>query len=80
MMTNKFLKPATITNDAGEDVLAIVRDPDTMVPLAAGGEWKTISPFWTRRLRDKDVIDATDEATATPLPAPSLMPADKPKK
>lgn len=67
-MTNVFLKPAMIRNEAGEDVAAIVRDPETMVPLDAGGEWKALSPFWTRRKRDGDVIDATAVANVTALP------------
>ncbi|WP_315751473.1 MULTISPECIES: DUF2635 domain-containing protein [unclassified Bradyrhizobium] len=52
-MDNIFLKPAPIA--AGGVV--IVRDPLTGAPLAASGEWKTRSQYWTRRLRDGDVFE-----------------------
>lgn len=64
-MTNVYLKPATIVVE-GATVLAIVRDPETLIPLAADGEWKALSPFWSRRLRDKDVIEAEPPAEAPP--------------
>lgn len=60
-MKNAFLKPSII-----DGVIALVRDPETMVPLAEEGEWKAISPFWTRRIRDKEVIDATASVNAAP--------------
>lgn len=66
-MTNAFLKPAQL---AGDEV-ALVRDPETMIPLAAAGEWKTISPFWTRRIRDKEVIDATLSSAAIVAATPA---------
>lgn len=46
-MENVFVKPAV----AG----AMVRDPDTGKPLDASGEWKELSPYWARRIRDLDV-------------------------
>lgn len=61
-MTNAFLKPSIIDGE-----IALVRDPETMVPLADEGEWKTISPFWTRRIRDAEVIDATASVNASPV-------------
>jgi hypothetical protein len=72
MMTNLFLKPAP--HAAGG--VALVRDPETMIPLAEEGEWKAKSPFWTRRLRDGDVIDATEPA-ADEARAPRRKPAAK---
>jgi hypothetical protein len=59
-MSNRFLKPG-IASD-GETTL-LVRDPLSRIPLAAGGEWKSLSIFWSRRLRDGDVIDATPAET-----------------
>ncbi|WP_410051965.1 DUF2635 domain-containing protein [Bradyrhizobium sp. SZCCHNRI1009] len=52
-MENMFLRPAPC--DAGGVVR--VRDPQTGAPLAASGEWKARSQYWTRRLRDGDVIE-----------------------
>lgn len=69
-MANKFLKPAAIKID-GVEMAALVRDPETMQPLNEAGEWKTMSPFWTRRIRDKEVIDATAEAAAPKRKPPS---------
>lgn len=46
-MQNVFLKPAVAD--------AVVRDPDTGKPLDAAGEWKELSPYWSRRIRDLDV-------------------------
>ena len=65
-MTNLFLKPA---RDA-EGRAMLVRDPVTMKPLAADGEWKTQAPYWIRRLADKDVI-AASPASSAPAPAPN---------
>lgn len=74
-MPNAYLKPAADAD--GEPLL--VRDPSTFKALAPEGEWKALSPYWLRRLRDKDVIDATATApapaTAAPAPAPSTAPA-----
>ncbi len=64
-MANVFVKPSVVD---GKPVL--VRDPVSKKPLAAGGEWKTGTQFWRRRIRDKDVVDATAEHTeAKPAPA-----------
>ncbi|WP_316178102.1 MULTISPECIES: DUF2635 domain-containing protein [unclassified Bradyrhizobium] len=52
-MDNIFLKPAPLAADG----VVRVRDPQTGVPLAASGEWKARSQYWTRRLRDGDVIE-----------------------
>ncbi|MGJ4971022.1 DUF2635 domain-containing protein [Bradyrhizobium sp. HKCCYLRH1073] len=59
-MDNIFLEPALLA--AGGVVL--VRDPQTGVPLAASGEWKARSPYWVRRLRDGDVVEAQPPASA----------------
>ncbi|WP_410051415.1 DUF2635 domain-containing protein [Bradyrhizobium sp. SZCCHNR3003] len=61
-----FLRPAPC--DAGGVVR--VRDPQTGAPLAASGEWKTRSQYWTRRLRDGDVIEV-QRAGAEPTGATS---------
>jgi hypothetical protein len=62
-MTNIFIKPGVIEIE-GEAVIALVRDPQTLIPLAANGEWKTKSQYWTRRLRDRDVVEADPTASA----------------
>lgn len=66
---NLFLKPAL---DAAGDPL-LVRDPMTLRPLAKDGEWKTNAPYWIRRMRDKEVIDATASASAA-SPVASIEP------
>jgi hypothetical protein len=66
-MTNIFIKPGVIEIE-GEAVTALVRDPQTLIPLAVGGEWKTKSQYWTRRLRDRDVVEA-DPTVAARAPA-----------
>jgi hypothetical protein len=63
---NLFLKPAL--DASGKPML--VRDPATMQPLAAEGEWKTNAPFWIRRMRDKEVIDETRSQSTPALSAP----------
>jgi hypothetical protein len=68
MMTNIFVKPATVKTEAGETIV-LVRDPETGIPLDANGEWKAKSPFWTRRLRDKDVVEAGVEPAIEPSEA-----------
>ncbi|HHZ4111631.1 TPA: DUF2635 domain-containing protein, partial [Escherichia coli] len=47
-MTTIFIKPAPG---------CLIRDPDTMRPLAQEGEEKPFTPFWCRRLDDGDVIE-----------------------
>jgi len=77
-MDNVYLKPAPL---AGGGV-ALVRDPLSMKPLDADGEWKPKNQYWTRRIKDKDVIVSTPtEATAvasrqsaTPIPPVEPMP------
>lgn len=56
---NVFVKPRLI-----DDKPALVRDPASGKPLAEGGEWKTKSQFWVRRIMQGDVIDCTDEQAA----------------
>lgn len=74
-MSNVFIKPASIVIE-GEQRLALVRDPETLIPLAEAGEWKRRSQFWIRRLRDLDVIEAdpaespanvSDESAPAPI-------------
>jgi hypothetical protein len=57
-MTNIFVKPAAA------DML--VRDPVSLKPLDAKGEWKPRTQFWSRRLRDKDVVEAEPPAQDAP--------------
>lgn len=64
-MSNIFIKPATIEIE-GEAVIAFVRDPETGIPLAHEGEWKSRSQYWTRRIRDRDVILAQAPAAFAP--------------
>ncbi|HHY9105246.1 TPA: DUF2635 domain-containing protein [Escherichia coli] len=45
----------------------LIRDPDTMCPLAQEGEEKPFTPFWCRRLDDGDVIQAEKAAEAAPV-------------
>lgn len=75
-MPNAYLKPSVDAD--GKPVL--VRDPLTLHALKPEGEWKVLSPYWTRRLRDKDVIDDTANApapaSAPAAPAPSTAPAE----
>ncbi len=66
-MSNVFIKPASIVIE-GEQRLALVRDPETLIPLAEAGEWKRRSQFWLRRLRDKDVIEADPAAPPASVP------------
>lgn len=65
-MSNLFLKPCLI-----DGAPAVVRDPHTLVPLAAGGENKADNDYWRRRLRDGDVVEANPavESFLAPLPA-----------
>jgi len=78
-MTNVFLKPAC--DAAGAPLL--VRDPVTMRPLAAEGEWKTKSGYWIRRERDKEVIEASPPgepaAAGDTSPASTLLNRIRPK-
>lgn len=57
--SNVFIKPAS-----GPDGLPLlVRDPSPSgKPLDPAGEWKPTTQYWLRRLRDKDVVEATATA------------------
>ncbi|EJH1128913.1 DUF2635 domain-containing protein [Escherichia coli] len=59
-MTTIFIKPAPG---------CLIRDPDTMKPLAQEGEEKPFTPFWCRRLNDGDVIVVEKVAEAAPAAA-----------
>lgn len=68
-MSNVFLKPAN-----GPDGKPVhIRDPLSLKPLDARGEWKSLSPYWSRRIRDNEVIDATADA-------PKAVKPGKPKQ
>ncbi|MDZ4900841.1 DUF2635 domain-containing protein [Escherichia coli] len=66
-MTTIFIKPAPG---------CLIRDPDTMKPLAQEGEEKPFTPFWCRRLNDGDVIVV--EKAAEAAPAAEKPAAEKP--
>jgi hypothetical protein len=80
-MENVFLKPVVIDGKP-----ALVRDPVTKLPLKREGEWKALSTFWQRRLRDNDVVEGAPEAEAAPAvadPAPepeAEAPAHRPHR
>lgn len=68
-MENRYLKPAPG---------ALVRDPFTMKPLDAEGEWKPMLPYWRRRIRQQDVAEATPQAgqaAQAAQEAPAVSPA-----
>lgn len=56
-MTTIFIKPAPG---------CLIRDPDTMKPLALEGEEKPFTPFWCRRLDDGDVVVVEKAAEVAP--------------
>ncbi|AKC15006.1 hypothetical protein VK74_21255 [Escherichia coli] len=74
-MTTIFIKPAPG---------CLIRDPDTMKPLAQEGEEKPFTPFWCRRLNDGDVIvvekaaEAAASATTDAAGKPAGAAAEKP--
>jgi hypothetical protein len=75
-MPNVFVKPVLIDGKP-----AIVPDPVTRKPLAAGGEWKPQNQYWLRRVAQGDVIDATADQTAAQAqqkPGPTLGPSPVP--
>ena len=53
----KKLKPAT------PDL--VVRDPVTTNPLPAEGKAVPMTTYWRRRLKDGDVVEATDKKPAS---------------
>lgn len=87
-MENVFLKPAL---DANGNAM-VVPDPDTHSPLKAEGEWKPMSMYWVRRIRDKDAIESVPTAellfvasdgesqAPTALAAPAAAPQGESKK
>lgn len=70
-MENVFVKPAIGAD--GKPV--VVPDPQHgFRPLGADGGWKPRTNYWTRRLRDKDVIEATPPAEAKRVPGAGSEP------
>jgi hypothetical protein len=64
-MDNIFVKPRQIDGQP-----AIVRDVAAGgKPLDPAGEWKPRTQFWTRRIAQGDVIDATAEQQKKAQPA-----------
>ncbi|EGI5343026.1 DUF2635 domain-containing protein [Salmonella enterica subsp. enterica serovar Sandiego] len=62
----------------------MVRDPDTLEFLKPGGEEKSFTPYWCRRLDDGDVTEfdpnATPAVTAGKAKAAVVTAADVEKK
>lgn len=52
-----------------------VKDPLTRKPLDKDGEFKPNNSYWQRRLRDKDVVQATPPAGAQKPAANTAKPA-----
>lgn len=73
-MSSIFVQPARGAD--GKPLL--VRDPQTRLPLADAGEWKTDSAFWRRRIRDGDVIDRTVIAARSGAASKAAPPAAEP--
>lgn len=68
-MPNVFIKPAT-----GPDGKPVrVPDPDFAFkqPLRTEGAWKERDDYWSRRLRDHDVVEATPPAEDKPASPPA---------
>jgi hypothetical protein len=78
IMENVFLKPAC---DAEGNVM-VVPDPETHLPLKAAGEWKALTTYWVRRIRDLDAIPSEPpkaiEIDAPANPADASAPLDQP--
>ncbi|HEC9152309.1 TPA: DUF2635 domain-containing protein [Salmonella enterica subsp. enterica serovar Javiana] len=56
----------------------MVRDPDTLEFLQPGGEEKTFTPYWCRRLDDGDVIEFDpNETPASPNTAAATADVEK---
>jgi hypothetical protein len=56
-MRNVFVKIAVAGN--------ILRDPVTKAPLSPNGEWKPANNFWLRCIASGDVVEDTQQQTAT---------------
>ena len=73
-MNNVYVRPCQIDGQP-----AVLPDPQTGEPLAAGGEWKPRNAFWLRRIAQRDVIEGAPEvataAPASPPPKPAPAPA-----
>jgi hypothetical protein len=77
-MREVFLKPR-LDSSGGP---MVVPDPFNFRRLGAAGEWKPLSPYWARRLRDGDVTEAapppkeTTKQNAEPEAAPAIRKED----
>lgn len=66
-----YLKPAPMAGEDGQPIARVVPDPQQAFrPLAAEGEFKPLDAYWTRRLRDGDVVEIKAEP-----PPPAFPPA-----
>ncbi len=62
------------------DPLVTVRDPLTRKALAAKGEEKPRSPYWIRRLADRDVVEVSVRKSATVKQSKAKKPKSKTSK
>ncbi len=75
-----YVKPAPnpLAGEKGQPVLLRVRDPDLGDFLPDTGRQVPDSSYWTRRLRDRDVVTATPvlaQPDTVPVKAPAVDPA-----
>jgi hypothetical protein len=79
-MDNLFVRPAPLLEDGkpvADGRTVLLRDPQSLKPLAAAGEWKTKNQFWLQRIREGDVIDDTAKQSAAQAVAPAAVTAEK---
>lgn len=65
-MSTIFIKPNT-------NITVPLREHPTDRPLPPEGDWRPQSQFWLRRLRDKDVVEATPPAAQGGAAATDLV-------
>lgn len=67
-MTQAYVIPRPL----GDGLVALVRQPDrSWTPLPPEGGWVQLDEYWSRRLRDRDVLEAEPPVQAEDDPAPS---------
>lgn len=65
---NVFVKPGK----APDGTVRLVRRPDrNWSPLPKEGGWVVLDEYWTRRIRDEDVVEAEPPADDEPTPEPA---------
>lgn len=66
-MTQAYVIPRPL----GDGKVALVRQPSrNWLPLPAEGGWVQLDEYWSRRLRDGDVLEAEPPEQAEDDPAP----------